>query len=98
MPYFQIMLSGDGISFSLEGRSDLVTGFFTTRFVKADNVARAKELAMELVLSEWRQGGGYAAANQGVIPQLAIERALPVSTLTGIFRRKAAGYSFYLSD
>lgn len=98
MPYFRIMLSGNGISLPVEGGSDLITGFFTTRFVKAADMTQAQELASELVLSEWRQGGSYAEANQGTVPSLAIEQAAPVGPLTGIFKRKIAGYTYYLSD
>ena len=98
MPYFQIMLSGSGISVPVEGGRDLATGFFTTRFVKADNGLKAQELAKELVLSEWRQDGCYATVNRGAVPLLVIEHAFHVGMLTGILRRKVNGYSFYLND
>ena len=98
MPYFQIVLSGDGISLPLEGGPDFAKGFFTTRLVKARTAANAQELAKELVLAEWRQGGAYAASNQGSIPSLAVERVFPIGILRGIFKRKPLGYTFYVDD
>ena len=92
------MFSGDGISLPSKNGLDFVRGFFTTRLVKATTAADAREIAKELVLSEWCQGGAYATSNQGSVPSLAVESVLPISTLKGIFKRKPAGYTFYLND
>ncbi|OOG50936.1 hypothetical protein [Rhodanobacter sp. C01] len=98
MSYFKIMLSGTGISFPFEGSTALAIGFFTTRFVKAATRSEAQELAKEMVLDEWRQGGIYAAENRGKIPSLVIESVSSTGTLTGMFKHKVAGYTFYLGD
>ena len=98
MPYFRVILSGSGISYPFVDGPDPVIGFFTTRDVKAPDLERAGHVAKELVLSEWRAGGAYAADNRGAIPSLAIENCFPIGLLTGILGRKPSGYSFYSHD
>ena len=93
MPYFKVILSGRGIDRSVyEGR---VVGFFTTRLVKASDLASAESEAQELVLSEWRPGGEYSSSNSGSLPVLTVEQSFPIGLLTGIFGRRPRGYSFY---
>lgn len=95
MPFFRVMLSGTGISIPLEDASDPVIGFFTTRDVFAQNADQAEAKAVELVLKHWTPGGSYAAANQGAIPTLTLDKLWRVSYLYGLFGRKPSGYSFY---
>ncbi|GLQ99164.1 hypothetical protein GCM10007863_35840 [Dyella mobilis] len=73
-------------------------GFYATRFVRAANSELAEQLAKESVLSEWRPGGLYSDANKGGIPLLITDSVASVSLLTGIRKRRAKGYTFYLSD
>lgn len=98
MPYFQVLLSGSGISLPFEGATEPVIGFFTTRFVRAIDLSHAGELAKEVVLAEWSTEGIYSASNQGAIPSLTVENAIAIGTLTGILKRNAGGYTFYCSD
>jgi hypothetical protein len=93
MPYFKVMLSGRGIELSLEGTP--VVGFFTTRVVRSPDISTAQRDVMERVLSEWRPGGEYAAANRGSVPALAVENSFQVPYLAGLFGRKGGGYTFY---
>ncbi len=93
MPHFKVILSGRGIDCAVG--DDRAVGFFTTRLVKASNLAAAESAAQELVLSEWRPGGEYSGSNSGPLPALAIEESFPVSLLAGIFGRRPRGYSFY---
>lgn len=93
MPHFKVILSGCGIDCALG--DDRAVGFFTTRMVKATNLAAAELEAQELVLSEWRHGGEYSSYNRGPLPTLAIEESFPVGSLVGIFGRRPRGYSFY---
>ena len=93
MPHFKVILSGRGIDCAVEG--DRAVGFFTTRLVKAPNLAAAEEIAQQLVLSEWQPGGEYSANNSGSLPALAVEESLQIGFLAGIFSRRPTGYSFY---
>jgi len=93
MPYFKVILSGRGIDRSVY--EDRVVGFFTTRLVKASDLASAESEAQELVLSEWRPGGEYSSSNSGSLPVLTVEQSFPIGLLTGIFGRRPRGYSFY---
>lgn len=93
MPHFKVMLSGRGIDLPVDGTP--VVGFFTTRLVRATDLASAEHEAMGLVLSEWQPGGTYAAANRGSTPALTVEESFPIGFLAGTFGRKPSGYTFY---
>lgn len=96
MPHFKVILSGRGIDYPFEGSS--VVGFFTTRLVRAPTLAQAESLAKDLVTSEWRDGGAYAAANRGSAPGLTVERSFQVGGLAGLLGRRPSGYSFYRQE
>ena len=96
MPHFKFILSGRGIDLPFEGES--VVGFFTTRLIRAADLASAESLAKDLVLSEWRSGGTYAQANRGSLPVLSVEQSIPVGWLAGVFGRKPSGYTFYCHE
>ena len=96
MPYFKVILSGRGIHYLFEGSS--VVGFFTTRLVRAASAAQAESFAKELVSSEWRDRGPYAAANRGSGPVLTVEQSFQVGVLAGLLGRKSSGYSFYRQE
>lgn len=96
MPHFKVILSGRGIDYPV-GDSSTV-GFFTTRLVRAANLAQAESLAKELVSSEWKDGGPYAAANRGSQPTLTVEQSFQVGMLAGLLGRKPYGYSFYRQE
>lgn len=93
MSYFKVILSGRGIDLPFDGAS--VVGFFTTKVVRAADLRAAEAHAIELVLSEWRPGGTYAATNRGSLPALAVEQSFPLGLLAGIVGGKPSGYSFY---
>ena len=96
MTHFQFLLSGRGIDLPFAGES--VVGFFTTRLIRAADLASAESLAKELVLSEWRSGGTYAQANRCSLPVLSVEQSIPVGWLAGVFGRKPSGYTFYCHE
>jgi len=98
MPYFRVMLSGTGISYVFGDGSEPAIGFFTTRIVKANDLLHAHQSAKELILSEWRLGGDYAADNRGALPTLSIENSLSIGYPSGLFGRKGGGYAFYTQD
>lgn len=96
MPHFKVILSGEGIDLPLGSTSSV--GFFTTRLVRATDLAGAEDLARELVLSDWRKGGPYAESNRGSLPTLSIEQSFAVGWLARTFGRRPAGYTFYRQD
>jgi hypothetical protein len=98
MPYFRVMVSGTGISYGFNDGSDPIIGFFTTRMVKANDLPHAHQCVKELVLSEWRLGGSYAADNHGALPTLAVEDSSSVGYFAGLFGRKGGGYAFYTQE
>ena len=95
MPFFRVILSGEGIWLPFEDRSDPAIGFFTTRDVRAACIEQATRVATDLVLIEWRPGGKYAAANKGALPVVALDESWQIGLLRGIFGRKPTGYTFY---
>ncbi|WP_139202774.1 hypothetical protein [Pseudoxanthomonas sp. GM95] len=97
MPYFKFILSGSGIDALLD-ENDASIGFFTTRLVRETDLLSARILAEEIVLSEWREGGAYAACNRGGLPSIKIEQSYSVGFLQGFFGRKPSGYSFYRQE
>lgn len=94
MPYFKVLLSGSGIDLPFDD-DDAAIGFFTTRLVRAADLASAEALARDLVRSEWCPDGTYAQANRGAVPALSIEQSSAVGWLEGVFGRKPSGYTFY---
>ena len=93
MPHFKVIFSGRGIDCAVG--DDRAVGFFTTRLVKAPDLAKAESVAKELVLAEWRPGGQYSTSNRGPVPILIVEESFPLGLLAGIFSRRRTGYSFY---
>ena len=92
MPYFEVMLSGKGISLPIAGAADAAIGFYVSRIVRAPTEIRAQDLAKNIVSTEWC--GKRFASNQGVPPVLAVESVSRISLLSGLTRRQP-GYSFY---
>ena len=95
MPFFRVMLVGEGISLTLGDNSDPAIGFFTTRDVRAKCIERARLAAADLVLAQWSIGGEFAAANQGAVPTVTVDKSWQISSLRGIFGRTPSGYVFY---
>ena len=85
MPFFRVMLSGTGISLPCEEGSAPIVGFYTTRDVYASSIEQAVRKATDLVLKHWLPGGNYAAANEGAVPTITLDKSLRVSFLFGLF-------------
>lgn len=94
MPYFKLMLAGEGVSLPIEGETDPVIGFYTTRIVEAKDPESAAIAAKELVLAEWQQGE-CALNNQTGLPTITIESCQEVGFFRGVFRRRPRGYTFF---
>ena len=86
----------EGINFTLPvgGADKPAIGFYTTRFVAAENVHAAKETARVSVLSEWNSKGYFKFS--GKEPTLSITK---VALLHYRFRLRAGtGFIFYSND
>ena len=92
MSYFEVMLSGKGISLPFAGTSDVAIGFYVSRIVRARAEAEAQDLAKSVVSAEWCNA--RFSSNQGASPTLAVESVSRISLFRGLFRRQP-GYSFY---
>ena len=97
MAYFQVLFQGKGIRLPFDG-GDSAIGFFTTRVVRADSSDDALDRARDVVLSEWRDGGSYAAVNSGEVPELVADPIRRLGPLRGFFGRKRTGYVFYCHE
>lgn len=96
MPYFKVMLEGNGIDIPSEENEHSITGFFTTRLVRAATTEEAEEKAKTMILTEWASGE-YARANKGSLPSLTVS-SMEKTTFIKSFKSKYSGYSFYLHD
>ena len=98
MPYFMVRLMGKGVSYAAIDGGDPMIGFYTTRLVRAPDHLQAHNAANEDVLAEWRPGGQFAEGNTGALPSLVVDDSWPISLLSGIFRRRPSGYSFWARE
>jgi hypothetical protein len=96
MPYFSVMLHGEGINIPAENGEDAVIGFYTTRLVKAETRQEAEIKAKEMIIKEW-SSGPCALSNKGSLPKLRIE-TITDKTFFASLRVKNKGYTFYNHD
>ncbi len=93
MPFYSVVIHGDGIRVPVEGEGVPVGGFYAARVVLAESREQALERARKMISDEWAEGP-YALANQGSMPRLRIESASNVSFWRWLwFKNK--GYTFY---
>jgi hypothetical protein len=96
MPYFRVMIHGEGIDVpSIDGSKSII-GFYSTRLVKARSAPEADATVRTLILSDWTSGS-YAPANRGVPPSLRVESIIK-TTVFDWLRFRNAGYTFYSRD
>ena len=88
-------MNGEGIAVSSSG--DQIIGFYTTRWVKANNPEEAKERAKKLVLSAWTEGE-YAKVNEGDPPKVSVDSIHSVGFLNYLWNRPGKGHAFYSSE
>jgi len=95
MAYFEVMLSGKGITLPIEGTTVSAIGFYVSRIVRAANQVEAQAVARDAVAAEWR--GKRFASNRGSQPSLAVDSVSPISFVSGLLRGQP-GYSFYSQE
>lgn len=91
---YSVMLNGQDFILPIRGSKVPVIGFYTTRFVAADNFREAEKAAHKSVMREWENGGYLNLC--GKRPSLSTEE---VNILNERFRlRSGAGFAFYDND
>jgi hypothetical protein len=88
---YRVMLQGRKFNLPWGEKSESITGFFTTRWVAARDVAEAQEAARVAVLREWKRDGFEERAK--AVPSITIE---VVEIFGSKFRSKAGrGFTFF---
>lgn len=96
MAYFSVTLNGEGISVESKSGGKSTTGFFTTRWVEANDFDQAIEEAKALVTYDWVEGE-YSKLNRGRALILRVDDVWELSRLRFWLRRKPRGHTFYSS-
>lgn len=88
---YSVLVNGHDFILPLENSTNPLIGFYTTRFVAAENIRNAEEIAHKLVLMEWEKRGYFKIS--GSYPSLTSEE---VTILNEKFRlRSGYGFAFY---
>lgn len=96
MPFFNIMLNGEGILIPTERPEHAIVGFYTTRIVRAANAQEAGRAACAMVQRQWLSPA-FTSNNTGGEPRLAIE-SIQRTTFWAWLRSRNTGHSFYGAD
>lgn len=92
------MLHGKDFLLDYEGEKQF-HGFFTTRWVKAENPKEAELAAVRLIKEDVRLVNATSNKNgEEPEPMIYLEELSEVSWLTYLRRRPGVGYSFYLKE
>jgi len=98
MTYYQASLEGKGFLIEHEGAIK-PHGFYTTRWVKANNPEAAELAAVELLKSDANLINLTLNNRESEPPPMIYLDSLNVVSWLTYFRRKpGAGYTFYLED
>ena len=92
MPFYKIVLCGEGIALS-SGDGEPIVGFFATRVAFGKDAQIAGKKAEAMLLNEWEREG-WNARNQGSSPILNIEECSEVTFLNAMIKRPS-GFTFY---
>ena len=88
---YSVLIHGQDFVLPIEGSEDPAIGFYTTRFVTAENYHKAENAAFQSVTKEWDNKGYYNKC--GKKPNLSTEK---VVILNERFRlRFGTGFTFY---
>jgi len=97
MAYFSVILNGEGISVESGSGGKPVTGFYTTRWVEANDSDHAVDLAKALVSLDWVDGE-YSVLNRGATPTLRVDDVRELNRFRYWLHRKPRGHAFYTSE
>ena len=96
MPFFNVMLNGEGVYIAAAGPMPAIVGFYTTRIVHASSEQEAERAAVAMVHRQWLSPE-YKSSNTGGAPQLTIE-SIERTSFWAWLRFHNQGYSFYGSS
>jgi hypothetical protein len=88
---FRVLINGQNYWLNIEGKPQR-TGFYTTRFVKAQDAEKAKAIAEEMIRVDSKLSDGLLN-EQDDPPLICAEEVEEVGTL-----EPASGYAFYSED
>jgi hypothetical protein len=93
MPYFRVMLHGEGVLIPDETPGKAIVGFYATRIVRAAGEAHAERTACAMVQAQWL-APGYKSNNIGGPPRLYTE-FVERTTFLAWLRFRNTGHTFY---
>lgn len=93
MPYYRILLHGQGIIVPINDQGE-ASGFYTTRHVSAGSREDAEKKAKAQVHATWASTE-YAARNKGAPPLLHIDSVEEIGFFRFILSRSAYGHIYY---
>jgi hypothetical protein len=96
MPYFRVMLHGEGIDLLVEGSTEPAIGFYITRIIRASSPDEATERVRSVIAHEWAMEP-YKSSNRGLSPRLTME-SVSEATFFDWLTFKKPGYSLYSND
>jgi len=88
---FRVLINGQNCWLNIEGKPQR-TGFYTTRFVEAQDAEKAKAIAEEVIRVDSKLSDGLLNERNDP-PVICAEEVEEVSTL-----EPATGYAFYSED
>jgi hypothetical protein len=94
MKKYRVMLEGRNFLLDMEGSVEKY-GFFTTRYVEAENPEQAEIKAVQLIRED--QSLKVAAKNEGSKPLIYLDSIVELESFEGV-RLPGTGYSFFPDD
>ena len=94
MKKYSVMLEGRNFLLDIEG-SVKKYGFFTTRYVEAENPEQAEIKAVQLIKED--RSLKMAAKNEGLKPMIYLDSITELMSFEGV-RLPGTGYSFFPDD
>ena len=98
MSYFQVLLKGENFFVEFDGEEELL-GFFTTRWVKANDEEDAELKAVDLIKND-QHLHNITRTTEGDLPSpmIYLNNICSVNWFTYFRRNPGAGYSFFPMD
>ena len=93
MPFFSVLIHGQGINIPATDGAETIIGFYTTRVVRASGLKDAETKAVTSVRKEW-QRPPLLGQNQGEAPLLEVEKVFSATLLKALVTRNK-GFTFY---
>ncbi|MGO4702664.1 hypothetical protein [Dyella sp. 2RAB6] len=91
MGFYAVMVTGSGIRLALDD-GYIAIGFFTTRYVAAQNGELAVMAMLDNLRKEWASGA-LGDVDEAGVPELAVESCDRIGFLKWL--RRPSGYTFY---